>query len=524
MTTAPPSGPRVTTCPGRPKPVGPLPEPPAPASRCPSAAGSPAVRALAVLLAVNATGNGLFLTVSTLWFTCGLGYSASRVGLALTLAGLCGVLAAFPAGRAADRHGAKRVLAAVHLVQAAAMAGFAAAHTYPAFLLLACAVTAGSRANAAARGALYAHSLPPEGRARALGLLRAVNNAGIGAGAALGTAVVALDHPGAYQGAILADAATFLLALIPLRTVPTPHAPAPAPVGAGSRGPGAGPGSALRDRPYLAVTALNAILNMLYVVLEVALPLWLVNHTQAPRTLVGPLLVLNTVLVIALQVRATRHTTDLPAAARSFRLGGMLTALACLTAATAAHRTPATATAVLLTAVLLLTLGEVTSQAGSWTLGYALAPDHAQGAYQGVFQTGISITQALGPIAVTTLVLPHGTTGWCALAATFAAAALALPPVARRAERRRAARPARPAPPNATAAVGPARSNSPLSWKGDRWRAESTPDRFRRAVDPSFSSARAVACLRSQAPGRNVGSASPPVRFAGPSRVPPAAR
>ncbi|BFV56295.1 MFS transporter [Kitasatospora sp. CMC57] len=432
MSTAPPSHGRVLPRADRPAPAGPIPGPPTAPARRPGLAADPTVRSLAVLLMVNATGNGLFLTISTLWFTQGLGYSAPRVGLALTLAGLCGILAAFPAGRAADRHGAKRVLAALHLFQAVAMAGFAAAHSYAAFVVLACAVTAGSRANAAVRGALYADSLPAATRTRALSLLRALNNVGIGAGAALGTVVVAVDRPGAYQGAIAANAATFLLALIPLRAIPTRHGPALAPTREHHR-----PASALRDGPYLAVTALNAVVNMLYVVLEVALPLWLVNHTGAPHSLVGPLLVLNTALVVALQVRAARHTTDLPAAARSFRLGALLTALACLTAATATQRNPTTATLILLTATLLLTLGEVTSQAGSWTLGYALAPDHAQGAYQGVFQTGISITQALGPIAVTTLVLPHGMIGWGVLAAVFATTALALPPVARRAEQHR---------------------------------------------------------------------------------------
>ncbi|MFJ8536167.1 MFS transporter [Streptomyces sp. NPDC093591] len=441
MSTAPPSSsPLPPPAPPRPRPSG----------EKPGLVADPVVRSLGLLIVVNATGNGLFLAISTLWFTRGLGYSTSQIGLALTLAGLCGVLAAYPAGRSADRYGAKRVLAVLHVFQAAAMAGFALVDTYPAFVLLACGVTTGSRANAAVRGALYAHSLPAATRTPALGLLRAVNNAGIGAGAALGAGVAALDHHVAYQAAILADALTFLLALLPLRAVPVVH-----PATGGSAGrpcaadrtggsdrpdspgpPGRRPG-ALRDRPYLAVTALNAIVNMLYVVLEVALPLWLAGYTSAPRPLVGVLLVLNTVLVVALQVRASRGVTELPAAARAFRLGGLLTALACVTAAAAAHRAPAAATVILLAAVLLLTLGEVTSQAGSWTLGYALAPDHAQGAYQGVFQTGISLTQALGPVMVTTLVLPHGTAGWLVLGAVFSGAALALPPTARRAERHR---------------------------------------------------------------------------------------
>ncbi|MFD3851436.1 MFS transporter [Streptomyces microflavus] len=391
------------------------------------------MRSLAAVLMVNATGNGLFLAVSTLWFTHGLGYSAQRVGLTLTLAGLCGILAAFPAGRAADRYGAKPVLACLHLGQAVATAGYAVADSYAAFLLLACTVTVGSRANAAVRSTLYVHSLPAATRAPALGLLRAVNNVGIGAGAALGAAVVASGHADAYRAAILAGAAGFLLALVPLRSVPTVVPPGP---GAPAARRGA-PTGVLRDLSFLAVTGLNAIVNMLYIVLEVALPLWLIGHTTAPRALVGVLLVVNTALVVALQVRAARSAADLRSAARSFRTGGLLIALACITAAAATHRSPAVATVVLLTAVLFLTLGEVTSQAGSWTLGYGLAPDHAQGSYQGVFQTGISITQALGPLAVTALVLPHGAPGWWALGALFAAAALALPPLTRHTEKRR---------------------------------------------------------------------------------------
>lgn len=63
----------------------------------------PTVRGIAALLSVNAVGNGLFLTISTLWFTQGLGYSVARVGLALTVAGLCGILASSPpVARATD--------------------------------------------------------------------------------------------------------------------------------------------------------------------------------------------------------------------------------------------------------------------------------------------------------------------------------------------------------------------------------------------------------------------------------------
>ncbi|MCX4967193.1 MFS transporter [Streptomyces sp. NBC_00654] len=412
----------------------------APVSRAPAVPttrliSDPTVRRIAALLSVNAVGNGLFLTISTLWFTQGLGYSTSRVGLALTVAGLCGILASLPAGRACDRWSAKSVLTFLHLLQAAAIGLYAVADSFPVFLALACLATAGSRANATARGTLYAHALHVGIRTRALALLRAVNNVGIGAGAALGSVLLAFDSDAAYRGAICVSATAFLLALIPLRRIPTATRP-PAAQPAAARDvavPERRAPHPLRDLPYLAVTALNAVVNTLYVVLEVALPLWLLTCTSAPRAMVGWLLVTNTALVVALQVRAARGITGPAQAARAFRLGGLLVAAACLAAACAAHRSPVTAGAVLLAAVVLLTLGEVTSQAGSWTLSYDLAPNHAHGTYQGIYQTGISVSQALGPGLLTTFVLPHGTAGWTVLAALFASAALALPLAARRA-------------------------------------------------------------------------------------------
>ncbi|WP_158715089.1 MFS transporter [Kitasatospora phosalacinea] len=407
---------------------------------------SSVVRRLAALLLVNAVGNGLFLTVGTLWFTRGLGFSAGVVGAALTAAGLCGVPAALPVGRLCDRLGAKPVLAVVHVVQAGATAVFAFAGSLWLFVLLVCVTGAASRANGVARSTLYAHALPAAARNRALAVLRALNNVGIGAGAALGSLVLAHGGPGALRTAVCASAAGYLLALLPLRAVPTGAAPAAV------RGAAAAVAARpLRDLPFVGVAVLNAVVNTLYVVLEVGLPLWTLGHTSARPAVTGWLLLTNTALVALLQVLAVRRVSELAGAARSFRLGGLLVGASCLAAAGAAGRAPGVAVAVLLGAVVLLTAGEVLSQAGSWALAYDLAPEHAHGAYQGVLHTGVALAQALAPAALTVLVLPHGTAGWAALAAVFACAALALPPVARHAARRNAEQAPEPASASAPA-------------------------------------------------------------------------
>ncbi|WP_433887440.1 MFS transporter [Streptomyces sp. CA-111067] len=408
----------------------------------------PVVRRLAGLTLVNAFGNGLFMTTGVLFFTRALHFGAAGVGLGLTLAGLCGVLASIPAGRAADRWGTRPVLMTLVTVEAVGMAGYVAVHRYAAFVVLACAVTALDRGSAAVRNALYAQVLPKDVRVKGRAYLRAVTNVAIGAGAAVGSLALQADTHGAYAVAILADAASFAAVALILPTIPI-SAPAPvavpapvpaagaAPTGPGGTTPAAPPRSALRDRPFLAVTVINSLLCMQFAVIEIGIPLWLVQSTHAPRVLVAPLLITNTVLVVLFQVRATRGTEELRSAARAFRRGGLFVAAFCVTAALA-HGLPAVAASlVLLAAAVLQSVGEVLSQAGGWSLSYELAREDAMGAYQGVFNAGQAAATMLGPVLVTVTALEHGLAGWLLLAALFAASGLAMGPAVRRAQRHR---------------------------------------------------------------------------------------
>ncbi|MCB5169835.1 MFS transporter [Streptomyces bambusae] len=407
------------------------PDPPGTAAT--TTATTAGIRRLVVMTGLASLGKGLYLTVALLWFTRGMGFSAAAAGVALTAAGVCGVLASLPAGRLADRYGSRPVMTGLLVVQGACLGLYTGVSSYPAFVALTCVFVAAERGSGAVRATLYVQVLPTEGRGAGLGLLRVVLNCGIGAGAGLGALVLLWDTPRAYAGALAGTALVYAVAAAALYGLPVRAAAAadegvrPVPF----RAP-------LRDLPYLAVTALNAVVNMLYVIIEVAFPLWLVEHTEAPAALVGPLLMLNTVLVVALQVRATRRTDELAGAARAFRTGGLLVAACAPAAALAAYGGPWAAALAMTAAVVLLTLGEVLSQAGSWTLGYDLAPAAAMGAYQGVFQLGISVAAAAGPALLTVLVLPYGLPGWLCLGAVLAAASCALPPVARWAQRTRA--------------------------------------------------------------------------------------
>jgi MFS family permease len=401
----------------------------------------PVVRRLAWMTFVNAFGSGLFMTVGVLFFTRALHFTAARVGLGLTVAGLCGVLASIPAGRAADRWGTKPVLMALVIAEAVAMACYGLVHGFAVFVLLACLATAADRGSSSVRSTLYAQALPKDVRVQGRAYLRAVTNVAIGAGASLGALALQADTRQAYLTAILVDAATFVVVAVMLPTVPSLPAQSAvaAAAGGGSAATAAGapPRSVLRDLPFLVVTGLNSLLCLQFALVEVGMPLWLVRSTHAPRVLVSPLLILNTVLVVLFQVRATRGTEQPRLAARAFRRGGLLVAACCLVAAVAHGLPPVAASLVLLAAAALQALGEVLSQAGGWALSYELAREDAMGAYQGLFNAGSSAAIMLGPALITVTVLAHGFAGWAVLAVLFTLSGQAMGPAVRWAGGRR---------------------------------------------------------------------------------------
>ncbi|MFJ9776821.1 MFS transporter [Kitasatospora sp. NPDC101157] len=403
----------------------------------------PTVRRLAGITLVNTVGNGLSLSVAVLFFTRVLGLSAAQLGFGMTAAGLCGVVASVPAGRAADRWGARRVLVALVSAEAIGTAGYAFVHSYPAFVALACAVSAVDRGSSAARNALYAEVLPADRRVAGRAHLRVVTNIGICLGTGLGAIALQLDTRAVYLTAILADAVSYVAVALLLHRLPAVTGPASGSGTAKPSGPADKGGEqgrrgnpALRDGPFLMVTLLCSVLGLQFAVLEVGVPLWIVQHTEAPRITVAGSLVVNTLMVIALQVRATRGTEERTAAARACRRAGLLLAASCLVIALA-HGLPGIVAAVVaLAGVALQSLAEVMGQAGGWALSYDLAGERGHGAYQGVFNAGTAAAMMAGPALVSTAVIGFGPAGWAVLGAVLAAAGLAMGPAVRWAGRR----------------------------------------------------------------------------------------
>ncbi|MFD9880538.1 MFS transporter [Streptomyces alboflavus] len=380
-------------------------------------------RRLALAQLANSVGDGAFYVTSALYFTHVVGLAPARIGLGLTLAWAVGSVVGVPLGRLADRRGPRGTAVLLALTTGAAVASFLVVRDFVPFVAAALVYATAQSGLSAARQALLAGLVTKEERTGLLAHLQSTLNAGLAVGAGLGGVALHQGSEAAYLSVFALDAAGFVVCAAVLWRLP---AVAPTAAVAGERL------SVLRDRPYALVTFLNTVLLMRMPLLSLGIPLWLTERTDAPAWLVSALFVLNTLGVMAFQVRTARSVSGIPTAVRAVRRSGVLMLAACAVFALSAAADGAwTAAAVLVAASVVLLAAEMLQSAGSWQLGFDLAPADRIGEYQGFFGTGVTVARTLGPLVLTTLLVEWGTPGWLLLGGVILAASYAMGPAVR---------------------------------------------------------------------------------------------
>lgn len=402
------------------------------------------LRRLLTVTLVDTLGRGAFFTLTSLYLITIVGIPAVAVGLGLTVAGAVGVASSLVFGHLADRYSARRMLVWLHVVQGTALVAYVLVHDLPTLIVTASVVTLAQQGGGSVRSAAVGRAFPGPDRVRVRATMRTVTNVGIGVGTALAAIPLAIGTGEAYRvtmvvsGLLFVSSAFLVAGLRAARVDPAPAERTD--TGTIVRREPAGR-SPYRDVRFLAVSALTGVFGMQFGLFEVAVPLWVVQHTAAPDVLVSPLLLVNTVAVVLLQVRMSRGTDTVAGAARVMRHAGWVMAVACgLWAAAGWVRGDdwvpvAVAAAVLVVAAVAHSLAEITSSAAGWALSFELAPADRIGAYQGVYGTGYAVAAMLAPTVVTVTAIDMGTVGWAILAAVFLGAALAVAAVATRAAR-----------------------------------------------------------------------------------------
>ncbi|MFF5126228.1 MFS transporter [Streptomyces syringium] len=397
-------------------------------------------RRLAAAALVQSLGIGLFMASSMAYFTRQVDLSANQVASGLALAGVVALGISLLGGVLADRYGARRVLAAVYLGRGVCCAAYVFVTDFWQFMVVTLCAVACDRAGPPVLQALVAVAVPErQERTRLLAVVNVVRNCGLGVGAMAAGVALASDTQAAYRVTLVAIGLAFLGGAVLVLRVSELTAPTAAEAAPAGTADGPVKGRVLPDARYLTLTGLNFLLFFFDTMLLVAMPVWILEHTDAPRATVSVLFALNTVLVVVLQIPVSRLATGQRRTTRMLTWTGAVLAVSSLCFAASGSVAGGPAVAWLAAAVVTLSLAEVIANSAVWDLSIALAPEEQRGRYLSVFNLSVAGQRVLGPVMVTGLLLGSGSLGWVVAAGVLVVAGFAAERVARAAgERMRA--------------------------------------------------------------------------------------
>jgi MFS family permease len=348
------------------------------------------------------------------------GFSLGVAGLVVgTVTGLAVVAAPF-AGPIIDRFGSRAVATVALVLLAAGFIGLAFVRTPLHAFIAAIAAGAGNGALQPSQSALIASIAPPQLRHRATAVSRVASNLGIGLGGALG-GLIATQGLNGFIVLFVANGFTYLLyALILVVAVREDARPEPIP---------GGYRVVLRDRPFLRLAVINvAVIGVGWGVFSWIVPAFAREQIGVSTSLIGLLLFANAVTVVLAQIPVAKAAEG-RRRAPTMAAGALLFVVSCMLVAGAGLVGVEMAAIALLTAVVIVGVGECLHTTVLMPLVADLAPAALRGRYMAV--TGLSwwLGLALAPTLGAQLmgVSPPGTmVAAAAVAAGAALAALAL--------------------------------------------------------------------------------------------------
>jgi len=366
---------------------------------------SPLAGRLSVQSLLFALGEGTFMTGSAVFFTQIVGLTAAQVGLGLTFAGIAAFLAALPMGKLVDRFGPKRMWAVSALGQAAMFAVWPFITDFQGYLAMAIVMDVIGALGGAAYGAYTIDVLPADERVKSRAYMYSALNVGFTLGSLLGGIALAFHSNTLLHGLPWFTAAVFLVNAAAITGLPRASHDDLSVEERKVTVPGPGP---LRNLGWLLTTFFTGVFWTNQVLLNIVIPLWLVEETDAPRVLLAFLFGTNTVMCIFLPMLAARGVHDVPTALRAVRISSTFFVISCLI-------TLATHDTIGWTTIALVWLGHVTVtgaelylSAASWSFEAELMDPRQRGAYQGAAELSGTLGKVWAPAVFTFLAMELG--------------------------------------------------------------------------------------------------------------------
>jgi MFS family permease len=386
---------------------------------------SPLAGRLAAQSLLFALGEGTFMTGSAVFFTEVVGLTGPQVGLGLTIAGIAAFIAAYPMGKIVDRFGPKRCWAISSAGQAALVCTWPFVDGFGGYVALAVGLQVVGSLGGAAHGAYTIDVLPAAERVESRAYMYSALNVGFTLGALAGGVALATESLSVISSLPWFTAVVFALNAVNITRLPPASHELKTVEERKVVVEGPGP---LRNIGWLATSFCNGTLWTNQVILNLVIPLWLVQKTDAPWVVLAFLFGTNTVMCILLPLAAARGIRDLSTGLRAIRISSVFFIVSCFITLSTHH------TVGLLTIVLFfaghvtLTGAELYLSAASWTFEAELMDPRRRGEYQGAAELMGTLGRVWAPALYTFLVMDWSSMGWLVIAAIVTAGAAGLHP------------------------------------------------------------------------------------------------
>ncbi|WP_280246036.1 MFS transporter [Nocardia abscessus] len=367
-----------------------------------------------------AIGSGFYTGGSAIFFFIYAGLSPTQLAAGSSIVGMACLAAQVPIGIVVDRIGGRRAWVFGAVGQAVSFGSYLLVSNFAIFLLVAICTGLSAQLGNLGRGRFLGELLAPAARITASAYLRSILNLGLALGTGASTLLVALDSRTAIAAVVVVNSLSFVFDAILLCVRFIPGAAAVSAV----RVEGPQARRAISDWPFLAVSLVNGILRTGDILLTLILPVWLVRMTDGPHVLVPVALLMNMVIVVTCQTRASKGCDDVAIAARRQCLAGFAISAGCILFFLDWYVRGPAVWLMVSGATVCVTLGETLVMASAWGLSYGLSTAERRGEYLAVFGSGFQAAATIAPMAFTGLLVAWTPSGWLVLGAFFAIVAV----------------------------------------------------------------------------------------------------
>ncbi|HEX3050033.1 MAG TPA: MFS transporter [Aggregatilineaceae bacterium] len=337
---------------------------------------------------IDMVGNALIFPFFAMFLTDKYDVSLTRVGVIFAIFSISGIVGSTIGGALTDRFGRKRIALSGLVLSALGNMAIVLNDNFTVLYLIAGTLGVVGSIGGPAWQAMMADLLPEEKRTEGFGMIRIAFNVAVMFGPMIGGLLAGVSYLLLFSVDVATSMITATILIIFLRETRPEKKAGDAPEETLVQ-TFRGYGQVLRDRVFLSFAVLGAVVWLVYFQMNTTLAVYLRDQHGIEPTGFGALLSLNAVIVVVFQLWVTRKVRAYPAMF-ILTVGTLFYAIGFSMFGYTGGYT------LFVTAMVIITIGEMLVVPTGQAIAARLAPEHMRGRYMAVFGFGFAIASGSG--------------------------------------------------------------------------------------------------------------------------------